>query len=209
MEPLFFPYGETETRALAAADPALGALMARLGPIERTVIPDVFTALVDSITGQQISGRAQQTVMARVREACGALPDAPLSPNALRALPEEALRACGLSGRKVTYLRAAAEAASDGLLDADVLRTMPDNAVIAALTALPGVGVWTAEMLLLFSLRRPNVLSFGDFGIRRGLCLLHGHTELPKPLFEAYRARYSPYGSVASLYLWELANPAR
>ena len=90
----------------------------------------------------------------------------------------------------------------DGSFDLNVLYELSDEEVIARLTDIKGVGVWTAEMLLLFCLKRPNVLSFGDLGVRRGLCAVYGHKEINKKLFEKYRRRFSPYGSVAAFYLW-------
>lgn len=188
-------------RALSAADPALGAAIARIGPVSREGFAELFPALLNSIAGQQISGKALQTVWARLCAAMGEI-----TPAKLRATGEEELRACGLSGRKTGYLRAAAEAFASGELDEATLRALPDEDFIAALTALPGVGRWTAEMLLIFCLQRPDVLSWGDYGIRKGLCLLHGLPAISRAQFAAYRARYSPHGTAASLYLWEIAN---
>ena len=85
---------------------------------------------------------------------------------------------------------------------------MSDEEAIAALTALSGIGVWTAEMILLFCLQRPDILSFGDFAIRRGLRMVYRHREITKEQFERYRHRFSPYGSVASLYLWAVSGGA-
>ena len=93
-----------------------------------------------------------------------------------------------------------------GEFDIAELKSLPDNEVIKRLITLRGVGVWTAEMLLIFSLERSDVLSFGDFGIRRGICRLHGHETLDKETFENYRRLYSPYGTVASFYLWYAAK---
>ena len=85
---------------------------------------------------------------------------------------------------------------------------MSDSDVIKTLTDIRGIGVWTAEMLLIFSLMRPNVISYGDLAIRRGMMRLYNLKELPKDRFGRYAKRYSPYGSVASLYLWQISNPA-
>jgi len=124
------------------------------------------------------------------------------------ALPAEAIRDCGASGRKAQYILEAARQFAEGRLDPAALASLPDEAVCAQLQTLPGVGRWTAEMLLLFSLQRPDVLSFGDFGIRRGLRMLYRHRELTPALFQRYRRRFSPYGSTASLYLWAVAGGA-
>lgn len=195
-----FRYGKTETDYLAAHDPILGEEIKRIGHIERAVIPDLFAALVNSIAGQQISGKALATVWGRLCERLGEI-----TPEAVLAAGEERLRACGLSGRKAGYMLAAARAVQDGTLPIHSLVDKSDEEVIKTLTALPGVGRWTAEMLLIFSLERPNVLAFDDFGIRKGMCRLYGLEELTRAQFEEYRAQYTPYATVAGLYLWEIA----
>lgn len=96
-----------------------------------------------------------------------------------------------------------------GELDVEALRALPDEAVCAELSRLPGVGVWTAEMLMTFSLQRPNVMSYGDLAIQRGLRMLYRHRAIDRDRFEKYRRRYAPYATVASLYLWAVAGGAR
>lgn len=198
--PPIFKYGEPALAHLRRADKKMAAAIDSIGLIERTVIPDMFEALANAMVGQQISTRAHQTVWARLVAQLGAV-----TPAAIAQASEQTLRACGISGRKASYLKSAADEALSGRLDLTALCALPDDEVVACLTALRGVGVWTAEMLLIFSLERPDVMSFGDFGVRRGLCLLHHHRALPRERFERYRRRYSPYGSAASLYLWEIA----
>ena len=196
----YFAYTAAETDYLASRDPVLGAAIARIGHIDRAVFPDLFEALINSIAGQQISGKALATVWARLCDAVGAV-----TPENLLAAGEERLRACGLSGRKAGYMLSAAQAAASGTLDVHSLVDKPDEEVIRALTALPGVGRWTAEMLLTFSLERPDVLAYDDFGIRKGMCRLYGLDSLSKAQFAEYRARYAPHATVAALYLWEIA----
>lgn len=200
MEQQYFSYGQAEVGYLASRDPALGAAMARIGHIDRAVIPDLFAALINSIAGQQISGKALATVWARL---CARLGE--ITPDSVLAAGEDGLRACGLSGRKAGYMLAAARAVADGTLDIHSLVDKPDRQVIDTLTALPGVGRWTAEMLLIFSLRRPDVLAFDDLGIRKGLCRLYGWDGITREQFEQCRAQFSPHGTVASLYLWHIA----
>jgi len=197
---MFFSYGKAETDYLSARDPVLGAAIARIGHIDRAVFPDLFEALINSIAGQQISGKALATVWARLCAAVGAV-----TPENLLAAGEERLRACGFSGRKVNYMLSAARAVADGALDIHSLVEKDDQEVIRTLTALPGVGRWTAEMLLTFSLQRPDVLAYDDFGIRKGLCRLYGLDSVSKAQFAEYRARYAPYATVAALYLWHIA----
>lgn len=196
----YFSYSAVETDYLSARDPALGAAIARMGHIDREVIPNLFTALINSIAGQQISGKALATVWARLCDRLGEI-----TPDSVLAAGEDGLRACGLSGRKAGYMLAAARAVQDGTLNIHSLVDKTDAEVIQTLVALPGVGRWTAEMLLIFSLQRPDVLAFDDLGIRKGLCRLYGWDEVTWEQFEDCRARFSPYGTVASLYLWALA----
>lgn len=199
----YFPYGETEMNYLKKADPRLGKVITRIGKIDRPIEPDPFRALVSSIVGQQVSGKAAATVWGRLQERCGSI-----TPESLGTMSLDDIQSCGMSRRKAEYIKGVADAALDGTVDFTLLNELPDEEVSAKLTTLRGVGLWTAEMVLIFSLAWPNVLSWADLGIRRGIQLLYQLEELSKKEFEAYRERYSPYGSIASLYLWEIAgNP--
>lgn len=200
---MYFTYDERAVAYLSGRDKRLGAVMARLGPLQREVIPDLFAALVHAIVGQQVSMTVQRTLWQRL---CAMLDE--VTPSAVLAVAPEGLRSLGLSGRKVEYIREAAQAVMDGRLDVAALREQDDAAVCAALVELRGVGVWTAEMLLLFSLQRQDVFSFDDLAIRRGLRMLYRHRDVDRERFERYRRRFSPYGSVASLYLWAVAGGA-
>ncbi|MGN0650566.1 MAG: DNA-3-methyladenine glycosylase family protein [Oscillospiraceae bacterium] len=199
----FFVYGEKEMDYLSARDKKLGAVISRLGFIERGVIPDLFEALVNSIAGQQISSKALETVWGRITERLS-----PITPEHFCELSDEDIRACGLSARKTGYIKAAAQRFAEGSLNAEALKSLPDDELIKQLTELNGIGKWSAEMLMLFSLERQDVLSYGDFGIMRGLRMLYRHREITPELFERYRKRYSPYGSVASIYLWAISAGA-
>lgn len=196
-----FPCDDKALAFLKRKDKRLGALIERLGPIRHEVEPDLFTALIDSIIAQQISGHAARAVSERLHAAVGAF-----TPESIAAADPSAIQRCGLSGRKVSYVRGIAQAALSGALDWESLREAPDDELIRVLSSLDGIGVWTAEMLMFFSLCRPDVLSWGDLGIRRGMALLYGDRELTRERFERRRKRYAPYGSVASLYFWALAG---
>jgi len=126
--------------------------------------------------------------------------------NRLNALPLEKIQSCGMSMRKAEYIKNIAEAAVNKTIDFDDFPNKSDCEIIKTLTAIKGIGIWTAEMLLIFSLMRPNVVSYGDLAIRRGMMTLYGLKELPKEKFARYAKRYAPYGSVASLYLWEMSH---
>lgn len=198
-----FRYGQKEMQYLKDRDQRLGGVIERLGHIEREVYPDLFAALVNSVIGQQISAQAQRTVWTRV---CGLLRS--VTPEAVEACPAQELQSCGMSMRKVQYIKQAARMICSGALDWTALADKTDGEVCAELVKLHGVGVWTAEMLLIFSMQRSDIFSRGDAGIQKGLRMLYGHKEITSELFETYRRRYSPYGTAASLYLWEVAAGA-
>ena len=196
-----FRYTRQELEALRKKDRKLAVVIDRIGLIERPINRDVFAALVESIVAQQISSKAARTVYGKLEELCGGR----ITPGMICEIGVERIQKCGMSMRKAGYIKAAADAVCAGLLDPSALGEMSDSEVIERLSALPGIGVWTAEMLLIFSLERGDVLSFGDLAIRRGLCMLYGHRSLSREQFLRYKKRYCPHGSIASLYLWALS----
>lgn len=198
-----FQYGEEETAYLAARDPRMAEVIAAVGHIEREVHPDLFAALVNSIVGQQISTKAQETVWNRMLDAFGTV-----SPEIIALRSEDELQSVGIMYRKAGYIKSAAERVLAGEIDLEELHGLPDGEVCRRLSELPGIGVWTAEMLMLFSMQRPDIMSYGDLAIQRGLRMVHHHRRITPQLFARYRRRYSPYGSVASLYLWAVAGGA-
>ena len=127
---------------------------------------------------------------------------------AIAAASADELQKLGLTFRKVDYMQDFARKVLDGSFDLDAVQHMSDEEAIAALISLKGIGVWTAEMLLLFCLQRQDVLSFGDLAILRGMRMVYRHRKIDKKLFEKHRRRLSPYGSVASLYFWAVAGGA-
>ena len=199
----FFEYGQKETDWLKSRDKKLSAVIDQVGPIYRKIIPDLFAALVHSIVGQQISTKAQETVWQRFRQTCQ-----DLSPHGILSMEDEELQSIGISFRKVNYIKRAAEKIGNGEFDIDALRDMDDAEVARQLSSLDGIGRWSAEMLMLFSMQRPNILSFDDLAIQRGLRMVYRHRKIDRRMFERYRRRYTPYGSVASLYLWAVAGGA-
>jgi DNA-3-methyladenine glycosylase II len=196
-----FRYGGTELDYLRKQDKKLSAAIDEIGMIEREVTPDLFTALVASVASQQISAKAAETVWNRMENRFGVI-----TPEGIASASREEIQQCGMSGRKAGYIKGIGESVANGKLDLVRLRKISDDEVIRQLTALNGVGIWTAEMLLIFSMERPDVVSWGDLAIRRGMMKLYGKDTIEKAQFERYRKRYSPYGSVASLYLWEISH---
>ena len=199
----YFEYGEVETSWLKSRDPVLGAVIDRIGHLHRPVTPDLFTALVNSIVGQQISAKALVTVWSRMEERFG-----PITPDNMYSTSEDDLQRCGMTMRKATYIREVAGAVARGDLKLENLNAMSDNEVCRCLCQIKGVGVWTAEMLMTFSMQRPNIMSIDDLAILRGLRMLYGHKKITPTLFMKYKRRYSPYATVASLYLWAVAGGA-
>ncbi len=192
---------------LRTVSPEWAARIDRVGPCRLTLRPDRFGTLVRAIIGQQISAKAAASIDAKVR----ALSGDPHTPENLLALGEEQLRTCGLSGVKARYVLNLAQAVQSGAAPLHEYHTWDDGAIISNLTEIKGIGSWTAEMFLVFSLGRLDVLSVGDLGIRSALRDHHDLPDLPKPhecrtLAEPLR----PYRSVAMWYLWEdIDNPPR
>jgi len=195
-----FEYGYKELDYLKRRDKKLGEAIDKIGMIEREIISDSFTALISSVVSQQISKKAAETVLNRLYTLLGNNTPENIAQTALSEI-----QICGMSKRKAGYIKGIADEVITGTVDFTTLYTLTDEEIIKKLSSLHGVGVWTAEMLLIFSLCRPDVVSFKDLAICRGMMNLYGLKELPKDKFERYRKRYSPYGSVASLYLWALS----
>ena len=200
---MYFAYGETELSYLKKKDKRLGAIIDRVGRVERVVDTDLFSSVVHHIVGQQITTKAQETIWRRLRETLGEV-----NAETVLAAGVPALQSLGMTFRKAEYITDFAEKVRSGAFDLDAVWHMNDEDAIRALSSLKGIGVWTAEMILLFCLRRPDILSYDDLAIRRGLRMVYHHREISRERFERYRRRFHPYGSVASLYLWAVAGGA-
>ena len=198
-----FQYGEKEIEHLKRVDKKLAVVIDQIGMIERATIPDLFTALVHSIIGQQIFTKAHQTVWERMLVKLDET-----TPAIFDALSLEELQQFGITFKKAAYIKSVAHKIITGELNLDSLHTMSDEQVCVKLSELDGIGVWTAEMLMILSMQRPNVLSYGDLAILRGLRMVYRHREIDKATFNKYWKRYSPYASVAALYLWAVAGGA-
>lgn len=188
-------------RALAKRDPRLAAWIERVGPVPSWPRRDPYTALMRSIVFQQIAVGAARAIDRRFRAPFGYRYPRPAR---LLALRPARLRRFGLSRPKVKALRAVARAFERGEVDGPGLARLDDDAVVAAVTRIHGIGEWTAHMLLLFSLRRPDVLPVGDYGLRKGFALAFRKRQLPSPEAVArHGERWRPYRTVASWYLWQ------
>ena len=190
-------------RVLMRRDPRLGAVIKRVG---RCALPDgrthdPFAGLVHVIMSQQLSGKAASTIFGRVEALAGGR--AALTPAMVRSLDAAALRSAGVSRPKISYLYDLADHVTDGRLDLHALDGHPDDEVIARMTAVKGLGRWSAEMFLMFRLNRPDIFPVGDLGIVKGMQALFGMKRRPAErtmvrLAEAWR----PYRSIAAWYLW-------
>jgi DNA-3-methyladenine glycosylase II len=196
----YFNYGQEDIDYLMGVDATLGAVMARMGKVERVIIPDLFAALVYAIVGQLISVKAVYTIWERMQDQLGEI-----SPQNMAIHTADDIQKCGMTMKKAVCIQNIAHTIAQGAFNLDELRDLPDAEVIQKLVTLKGVGKWTAEMLLMNSMERRDIVSWGDIAIRRGMMKLYGHTTLTKEQFEQYRLTYSPLGSVAAIYLWKIS----
>jgi DNA-3-methyladenine glycosylase II len=171
----------------------------QLKPLRQPETIDIFSDLVGSIISQQLSVKAADAIEKRV---LAALPPEGLTPTTILTADQETLRSCGLSYAKIKYIRSAADAVLSGLVNFDNLGSLPDEEVIQELVQISGVGRWTAEMLLIFSLERPDVFSVGDLGLRNAVARLYGLDREDRGAISLLAEAWSPYRSLASRYLW-------
>ncbi len=199
---------EKACRVLRRRDPVLRPVIRRVGACGLRTRLDPYRGLLRSVLYQQLAGAAAGAIEARFKARHGGRYP---RPELLLETPDRELRAAGLSRQKIASLRSIAAAFAGGSLSNRRLRSMDDDAVVEAVTQVRGVGEWTAHMLLMFSLGRPDVLPVSDYGVRKGAMTLYGLDALPKPAeLEVLAQRWRPYRSVASWYMWrveEVATP--
>lgn len=200
---MHFEYGETEITYLKSKDAKLAEVIDNLGFVEREVDTDLFSSVIHHIIGQQISTKAQATIWQRMQDAL-----AEVNAETILSAGVSDLQALGISFRKAEYITDFARKVHTGEFDIKAVNQMSDADAISALSSLKGIGVWTAEMILLFCMQRPDIFSYDDLAIQRGLRMVYHHRRIDRKLFEKYRRRFSPYCSVASLYLWAVSGGA-
>jgi len=184
---------------LKKSDPVLRAIIERVGPCRMNFDEPEFSSLAEAIVYQQLNGTAAATIFNRF----AALAGEPLTPEGILKLSDAQLRSVGLSKQKSAYLKDLSAKTSAGLLDFSRLPELSDDEVIEHLTQVKGVGVWTAHMSLMFSLRRPNVLPTGDYGVQVAIKKHYKKRKLPKPKdMEKIAKAWEPYRSVACWYMW-------
>lgn len=191
---------------LRKADPVMADIIERCGPYAISYREPGFSTLVRSIVYQQLSGKAAATILKRFIDACGG----ELTPDAILKLRTPKMRAVGLSKQKTEYIRDLAKLTKAGKVDFGSLPNMSDEEVIATLTQVKGVGVWTAHMFLMFALKRENVLPIGDLGIQNAIKKAYRKRKKVTPKHvELHGKKWHPYCTVASWYLWRsLEGPA-
>jgi DNA-3-methyladenine glycosylase II len=184
---------------LKKADPVLRAIIERIGPCKMEYGPPEFHSLAEAIVYQQLNGKAAVTIFKRFTDLAGD----PVTPAGILKLTAEQMRSVGLSKQKSSYLFDMAQRTQRGELDFARLGEMSDEEVIRHLTQVKGVGVWTAHMFLMFTLRRPNILPVGDFAVQMAIKKLYRKRKLPKPVdMEKIARAWEPYRSIACWYLW-------
>jgi len=185
---------------LKKSDPVMRGIIERVGPCRIQFGPPELHSLAEAIVYQQLNGKAAETIFKRFATLAGE----PLSPEGILKLTAQQMRSAGLSGQKSSYLRDMAERAVSGQLDFSRLHRLSDEDVITHLTQVKGVGVWTAQMFLMFTLKRPNVLPTGDFGVQMAIKKHYKKRKMPKPVqMERIAKPWEPYRSIACWYLWK------
>ena len=195
---------------IGARDPALAKVIEQAGPptltYSRRTESGLFAELAESIAYQQLAGAAAAAIWGRFR----ALVDGELTPQAVLALPEEAIRGAGMSGAKTVALKDLAAKVHDGTVPLADVHGVPDDELVARLSSVRGIGRWTAEMFLIFTLGRLDVWPVDDLGVRRGYQLTHGLVEMPKPkALQALGDSYRPYRTIAAWYCWQAVRLLR
>lgn len=192
---------------LRKSDRRIASIIDRFGAISRDWSPDdPYEAMVESFVFQQISGSAAESILKKFKKLYGGrLP----KPKQFLKTPESRVRGAGISPQKYTYIRNLCERIVDGDLDLESLHRLPDEEVIAVLDDLKGVGRWTAEMFLMFNLKRIDVFPFDDLGIRKAVMKVYGLGHMPnREKMEALSEKWRPYRSMAALYLWKSQDSA-
>jgi len=191
---------QAEIDYLKTKDQRMKDLIEQIGEVNRVYTPDPFISLVQSIVYQQLSSQAAATIWKNVNKLFSKL-----TPELIAAAEQSSLKKCGLSERKIGYLKNLAEAVLQNKVELAELEQMKDQEIIEQLIKVKGIGRWTAEMFLIFSLVRRNVISYNDLGIRKGIQWFYGlKSEPTKKQFEKFKNKFSPYNTAASLYIWEV-----
>ncbi|TDO89312.1 DNA-3-methyladenine glycosylase II [Halanaerobium saccharolyticum] len=193
---------QSEIDYLKNKDQRMNDLINYIGEIEREYIPEPFTALANSIVYQQLSAKAADSIWNKLKNL---IPK--LTPENIAAAADSDLKKCGLSKRKIDYLKNLAAAVNQNQLELSKLEQIEAQTIIDQLVKIKGIGSWTAEMFLIFSLNRKNVISYNDLGIRKGIQWFYGlKSEPTEKQFKKFKDQFDPFNTAASLYLWEVTT---
>lgn len=193
----YIKYGKKELDFLSKRDIKIKSLIEKYGFIKRETNSDLFSSLISSIISQQISTKAAASIYSRLIETIKIL-----TPETINTSSVEALRSCGLSERKVTYIKDIAKSFVENHDLYKELHLKTENEIIEILTKLEGVGMWTAQMMLIHTFERKDIISFGDLGIKKGLMYIYDLKELTKEDELYFKNLFTPYGTIASIYIW-------
>lgn len=198
---MIFEYTKAQKDHLKNREPRFEEVIERIGMIEREMEPDLYRGVIRQIVGQQISTRAYKTIWEKITALVGQV-----EPDSFKDLAPETLQSCGLSWRKVDYILDFSRAVANREIDLEKMATLDNEQFIREMVKVRGIGPWSAQMVLIFTLGRQDVISFDDLGIQRGLSRLYQKDSLTPKELEDFVIRVHPYETVASLYLWELAH---
>ena len=182
---------------LCSIDPIMGSYINKVGPLSRDTLEDPYQSAIDCIIAQQVSGKAAESIGKKVFDR---FPHG--DPSLILSAFEEEMRALGLSRSKVSYIKNIAQTKADGSIDWEGLSKLSTPQIIETLLPIKGVGLWTVQMVLIFSLKRMDVMSYDDLGIRRGISRLYHVEKVSKDFFAILHERFAPYQTFASFYLW-------
>lgn len=196
-----FIYSIKELEYLKSKSTKIKYIIDKIGYIKRECDEDIFSSVFHHIIGQQISMSAQASIYRKLKDN---IKD--INPITIYKTEDSILKSCGISDRKISYIKDFAGKIINKEFDINKIKNMPDEEAISYLSSLKGIGRWTAEMILLFSLQRKNVFAYDDLAIQRGLMMIFHHRKITKKLFEKYKRMFSPYCSVLSFYVWHIAN---
>jgi 3-methyladenine DNA glycosylase/8-oxoguanine DNA glycosylase len=201
MSQQYFNYSTKETDYLSSKDPILAQVILKVGHIERVVNPDFFTSLLSNAIAQQISAKAYETVYHRFETKFD-----PLTPETIYNADVKDIKECGMSMIKANYIKNIATAIINKDIDISNIANISDELLTKQLLNIKGIGTWSVQMILIFCLQRPDVISYKDLAIRKAIEKLYGLNDLTKSQFEEITKNYHPYSTIASLYLWEASS---
>lgn len=197
----YFEYGEKEIKYLKSKDKKLSKIIDELGFVERPIDKDIFESIIHMMIGQQISTKAHKTIWNRMINYYDEI-----SPQNIANTSIEDMQKFGMTFIKAKKIIKFATDVCNKKINLNELSTKSDEEVIKILSNIDGIGEWTAEMIMLHSMQRKDIFSYKDLAIIRGLKMIYHHKKIDKKLFNKYKKRFSPYGSIASIYIWAVAG---